>query len=40
MVRGIQGQKHDLQQWIASGNVVDAIDGQGRLRIGGVTLTT
>ena len=40
MVRGIQGQKHDLQQWVASGNVVDAIDGKGRLRIGGVTLTT
>ena len=40
MARGIQGQTHDLQQWIASGNVVDAIDGQGRLRIAGIAIAT
>jgi hypothetical protein len=40
IVRGVQGQTNDLQQWVGSGKVDSAIDGQGRLRIGSVTLTT
>jgi hypothetical protein len=40
IVRGVQGQKNDLQQWVGSGKVDTAIDGNGRLRIGSVTLTT
>jgi hypothetical protein len=40
IVRGIQGQRHDLQQWETSGNVAAAIDGRGRLRLGQVALTT
>jgi hypothetical protein len=30
----------DLQQWMVDGRVVSAIDGQGRLRLGNVTLST
>jgi len=40
IVRGMQGQRHDLQQWDTSGVVSAAIDGRGRLRLGQVTLTT
>jgi hypothetical protein len=40
IVRGVQGQTNDLQQWTSSGKVVSAIDGRGRLRIGAVSLTT
>lgn len=40
IVVGYAGQHHDVQQWMLSGKVVAAIDGQGRLRLGGVTLST
>lgn len=38
VVAGSAGQKADLQQWTLSGKTVAAIDGQGRLRLGNVTL--
>ena len=39
IVRGKLGQKHDLQQWAPGGKVATAIDGNGHLRLGQVTLT-
>lgn len=38
IVAGTAGQEADLQQWTLNGKTVAAIDGQGRLRIGKVTL--
>jgi len=38
VVAGEAGQKSDLQQWTLSGQTVAAIDGEGRLRLGQVTL--
>lgn len=38
VVAGTAGQKADLQQWRLSGRTVAAVDGKGRLRLGGVTL--
>jgi hypothetical protein len=38
VVAGTSGQKSDLQQWTASGEPVAAIDAQGRLRIGSITI--
>jgi hypothetical protein len=38
VVAGTAGQRSDLQQWTLSGRNVAAIDGKGRLRIGGITL--
>jgi len=38
IVAGTNGQSSDLQQWTLSGQTVAAIDGQGRLRLGQITL--
>lgn len=38
IVAGTAGQKADLQRWTLSGHPVAAIDGSGRLRLGGITL--
>jgi hypothetical protein len=38
VVAGTKGQTSDLQQWRASGVTVAAIDAQGRLRIGQITI--
>jgi hypothetical protein len=38
VVAGTAGQHADLQQWTLSGKTVAAIDGKGRLRLGGITL--
>jgi hypothetical protein len=38
VVAGTSGQSSDLQQWMVSGTTVAAIDGQGRLRLGGITI--
>ncbi len=38
VVAGTKGQKRDLQEWTVSGLPVAAIDGQGRLRLGGITI--
>ena len=39
IVRGKQdGQTSDLQQWQVGDNVIAAIDGQGRLRLGSIVL--
>ena len=38
IVAGTAGQTSDLQQWTLGGKTVAAIDGSGRLRLGGVTL--
>lgn len=38
IITGKLGQKNDLQQWAPSNQVKVAIDGQGRLRLGNVTL--
>ena len=40
VVRGMAGQKNDLQQWAAGGRTTVAIDGHGRLRLGQVVLQT
>jgi hypothetical protein len=39
LVRGTQSRKSDLQQWMEGNRVVAAIDAQGRLRLGRVTLS-
>jgi hypothetical protein len=38
VVRGKAGQKNDLQQWQPDGRTTLAVDGRGRLRIGGILL--
>jgi hypothetical protein len=38
IVSGTAGQRADLQQWTLSGRSVAAIDGEGRLRLGTITL--
>ncbi len=38
IVEGKRGQRSDLEQWTLSGQTVAAIDAQGRLRLGAVTL--
>jgi len=40
MVDGTSGQSSDLQQWVESGKVVSAIDANGDLRVGNVTLAS
>lgn len=40
VVRGMHGQKNDLQQWAPGGKVTLAVDGSGRLRLGQVVLLT
>jgi hypothetical protein len=37
-VRGMRGQKNDLQQWTLGEDVAVAVDGDGRLRLGEITL--
>ena len=38
IVRGMTGQKNDLQQWQPNGQTTLAVDGDGRLRIGEIRL--
>ena len=38
IVAGKRGQRSDLQQWTLSGQTVAAIDAEGRLRLGQITL--
>lgn len=39
IVRGPAGRASDLQEWVAGGRVVSAIDRRGRLRLGNVALS-